>query len=149
MKEMVFAYPNYFIHGGQGCICPTQGEAEIKYLLQEGMSRKGSSLVKDCGSPGYLIIMETSRSLCYGTGRYGPVSGVVWSHAPGQETGWELCQTPTVLNDEVYQGFELAKTLPVLLSCYSVHSPTLSQKTKTKIKYINYIMRSRYLYFPG
>ena len=46
MKEMVFAYPNCFIHGRCEYMCLTQGEPEIKYLLQEGMPRKGSSLVK-------------------------------------------------------------------------------------------------------
>ena len=46
MKEMVFAYPNCFIHGRCEYMCLTQGEPEIKYLLQEGMPRKGSSLAR-------------------------------------------------------------------------------------------------------
>jgi hypothetical protein len=46
MKEMTLAYPNCFIHGGCRYIPLTYGESEIKYLLQEGMPRKRSSLAK-------------------------------------------------------------------------------------------------------
>jgi hypothetical protein len=49
MKELVFAYPNSFSHGRSGCICLSHSEPEIKYLLQEGMPRKGSSLTKHSG----------------------------------------------------------------------------------------------------
>lgn len=35
-----------FIHARWGCILPTQGEPEIKYLLQKQMPRKGNSLAK-------------------------------------------------------------------------------------------------------
>jgi hypothetical protein len=37
-----------------------QGELEIKYLLQERMSRKGSLLLNPLGPSGYLISMENS-----------------------------------------------------------------------------------------
>lgn len=46
MKKRVLACPNYFIYGGCECIHLTQGEPGIKYLLQEEMPRKGSSLAK-------------------------------------------------------------------------------------------------------
>jgi hypothetical protein len=36
----------YLLYGRCECIHITQGEPEIKYLLQEGMPRKGSSLAK-------------------------------------------------------------------------------------------------------
>ena len=49
MQETVLACPNCFIHGGLRCICPTQDESGVKYLFQEGMPRKGSSLAKHSG----------------------------------------------------------------------------------------------------
>ena len=46
MKEMVLACPNGFIYGECECIYLTQGEPGIKYLLWEGIRRKGSLLDK-------------------------------------------------------------------------------------------------------
>lgn len=40
---------NCFIHGGCECTRLSQGEPGIKYLLKEGMPRKGSSLAKHSG----------------------------------------------------------------------------------------------------
>jgi hypothetical protein len=50
-----------FIQGGKGCIELTQGEPEIKYILQEGMPRKESLLAKPTDPSRYLISMENSR----------------------------------------------------------------------------------------
>jgi hypothetical protein len=38
-----------------GCIPPSQGGPEIKYLLQEGKSGKGSSLAKPSGPRDTLL----------------------------------------------------------------------------------------------
>ena len=47
-----------------GFISTPQGGPEIKYLLQEGMSGKGSLLAKlSQGPSGYLISIENSRFL--------------------------------------------------------------------------------------
>lgn len=56
--------------------------------------------------------------------RHGPFSGMLWSCAPGQQSCWELVETPAVLNYEIYWGSELATTLPVFLSGGMVHCPT-------------------------
>ena len=45
---------------------------------------------------------------------HGPLSRVLWSNVPGLEPGRELDQTPAVHSDELYQGSQLATTLPVL-----------------------------------
>ena len=91
------------------CIHLTQGEAGIKYTLQEGMPRKGSSLTNHLSR--YLISMENSRFFCYVTSWQGPLGGVLWLCVPGQaEPGWELIPRPGVLSYEIYQGFELAST---------------------------------------
>lgn len=49
-----------FIRGRWGYIPFTQDEPKIKYLLQEGMPRKGCSLAT-LRAPRYLISMENSR----------------------------------------------------------------------------------------
>ena len=49
-----------FIHGGKERIGLTQGELVINYLLQEGMSIKGSLLPK-AGPSRNLISMESFR----------------------------------------------------------------------------------------
>lgn len=41
MIERVLAYPNCLFVVENGCIPGTQGGPEVKYLLQEGKSRKG------------------------------------------------------------------------------------------------------------
>ena len=48
-----------FIHGRKECIQLTQGGPEIKYLLQEGMSGKGSLLAKPSGPLGTSLAWRT------------------------------------------------------------------------------------------
>lgn len=46
MKGQSLLVQTALFDGDYECICLTQGELGIKYLLQEGMSRKGSSLAE-------------------------------------------------------------------------------------------------------
>ena len=50
------------------------------------------------------------------TSCHGPLSGVSWAWAPGQEPGWEKIQMPTVLDYENCQGSLICSTLPDFLS---------------------------------
>ena len=54
------------------------------------------------------------------TSCHGPLSGVSWAWAPGQEPGWEKIQMPTVLDYENRQGSLICSTLPVFLSSDTV-----------------------------
>ena len=62
-----------------GCIPPSQGGPEIKYLLKDGMSGKGSLLTKPSGS---LDISLAGREFCLGHVSY--MKGV--ARVPGQES---------------------------------------------------------------
>ena len=85
------------------------------------MPGKGNLMAKPWGLSRYVISTENAGFLCYKTSCHGLLSRVSWSHASGQEPGWEVVGIPAVLNYEIYQGSELATTLPVLLSCVTVH----------------------------
>ena len=63
----------------------------------------------------------------------GPLSGVLWSHAPGQEPGQELILTLTILNYEFYRVFKICLTLPALLSGVTV--PLGLQFSEPRSKY--------------
>lgn len=49
------------------------------------------------------------------TSCHGPLCGVSWSHAPGQEPGHEQIQLPTVLSDENCRGSLICSVLPGFL----------------------------------
>jgi hypothetical protein len=57
MRNIVLAYPYCFLAVEDGCIQLLQGGPELKYFLQEGMSRKGSLLSKPSGPSTYSINM--------------------------------------------------------------------------------------------
>ena len=71
-----------------GCILTPQGGPEIKYLLQEGVSKKGSLLTKQTlRASRYLISMENSV-----VGYNNITTGYIFyvgsvAHVPGQESG--------------------------------------------------------------
>ena len=72
--------------------------------------------------------MENSGFLCYMTSCHGPLIGVLWSHAPGQDPG----QPPTILNYENCQGSRICWTLSVFLS--SVRVPLASHPSRKPSK---------------
>lgn len=65
---------------------------------------------------------------CYVASYPGPLSGVSWSCAPGQEWGWEQIQTATILNCENFWGFLLCHTFPgfLLMIHSSIYPPRAS-----------------------
>ena len=73
-----------------GCIQLTQGGPEIKYLLQEGMSRKGSLLAKLSGLLRYLISMKNSVLGLSDHHRSFLFYVRSMAHVPSQESGREL-----------------------------------------------------------
>lgn len=79
------------------------------------MSGKGSLLAKFSG-PAHLDTSLAWRTLGSMLCCHGCHSGVSWSHAPGQESDWELIQTPIVLNCKDCWGSLTYSTLPVCLS---------------------------------
>ena len=66
--------------GEHECIHISEGKPGIKYLLQEGMPRKRSSLSEYSGLSRYFITMENSKSLYYMTDCFGPLNEVLWLH---------------------------------------------------------------------
>jgi hypothetical protein len=71
--------------GENGCVLASQGEPEIKYLLWEGMSGKGSLLTKPSGPVGTSLAW---RALFWGTTILGSVARV-----PGQESESRVAPT--------------------------------------------------------
>jgi hypothetical protein len=85
----------------------------------------------------YLISIENSRCLCCVTSCHDLPSGVSWSCARRQEPDWQLVLTSAVLSYENYllfvclfvcfSPFDIASTLPGLLSGGKVHCPPTPQ----------------------
>ena len=90
----------------------TQGEPGIKYLLQEGMPRKGSSLAKS------LEPHQLHDQLLWSS-QWDVV--VMWLYGLGQvDPGQVLGLMSVVLNYENCRDFLICLTLPVFLSSYTV-----------------------------
>jgi hypothetical protein len=53
------------------------------------MPGKGNLMAKPWGLSRYVISTENAGFLCYKTSCHGLLSRVSWSHASGQEPGWE------------------------------------------------------------
>lgn len=66
LAHHVLAYLNCLLKVKNGCIPLTQGGPEMKYLLQEGMSKKGTLLAKTSG-PAHLDTSLACRTLYYMT----------------------------------------------------------------------------------
>jgi hypothetical protein len=82
---------------------------ELNTFYRKGCLARDTHWLNTQGLSRYLISMENSRFSYYVTGCHGPLSGVSWSHAPGQvESGQELILTPIAFNYGTYRGFEPA-----------------------------------------
>jgi hypothetical protein len=99
-----------------GCVSTSQGGAEMKYLLQGGISGKGSLLTTSSEPLGTLLAWRTLFWACVTFPYVGSVAGV-----PGQESGRE--QGATISG--VYLKF-LGTQTPLYLTKFpgKVHCPT-------------------------
>jgi hypothetical protein len=95
------------VDGRCKCIHLTKVEPGIKYLLWEGMPRKGSSLAKHSGLSSYLIGMENSRFLCSVTDCHGLLSRASWLRVADQVVWQGAGSLPAILNSEIPQGLSL------------------------------------------